>query len=449
MKRVHVLEFTTGLPQTALASLEAHDGAAWVIDVEGGRILASTVKGAALLGLVGGASAPLIDASTPALARLRALAVQPPANDDRTWEILVFWTRTGTVRPRCRVQFLDGDTRSLALVAAPFEAAPVRPSTAPLPLPADGDVSASLEEIARRIREGPIDITRRRPPRDEAEESEPTAKADAPAAPSDAPVTGTEPETTPDPAPAAEPEAAPRDALDRTVSVSERASLAHELKTPLSAIAAAAEIMKDERFGPLGASRYVDYATDILSSAVHMLTIIDRMLAEGGTHHDLNFVEIDPGAVLTAAVSELTPLAERAGIGLALELEPSLPHIVADATSLRQMVFNLVTNALKFTNRGGQVTVAVRYSVDGPLAISVADTGHGMTRADIDRLLDTRFTSGAHKQNGQNGSHGLGLGLPLVKALATANGAELVIDSAPGLGTTASVVFKKERVIPV
>jgi len=445
MKRVHVLEFAADLPQTALASLEAHDGAAWVIDVEGGRILASTVKGAALLGLVGGATtAPLLDASTPALARLRALAALPPA-DDRTWETLVFWTRTGTVRPRCRVQFLDGDARSLALVAAPFEAAAARvpPAPVPTPQPAGDDFSVSLEEIARRIREGPIDLTRARPQREAAEESEQTAEAHAPAAASD------EQSPAPEPAAAAEPASVPADVPDETVSVSQRAALAHELKTPLSAVAAAAEIMKDERFGPLGSSRYVDYATDILSSALHMLTIIDRMLAEGGTHHDLNFVEIDLGAVLTAAVSELMPLAERAGIGLSLELEPSLPHVVADATSLRQMVFNLVTNAIKFTNRGGEVTVAVRYSIDGPLAVSVADTGHGMTRADIDRLLDTRLASALHKQNGQNGSHGLGLGLPLVKALATANGAELVIDSAPGLGTTASVVFKKERVIPV
>lgn len=252
----------------------------------------------------------------------------------------------------------------------------------------------------------------------------------------------------------ASPAAAPRQAPS-TVPPSLRASLAHELKTPVSAIAAAAEVMKDERFGPLGTVRYLGYASDIHGSAQHVLGVIDRMLADAGAdtdpalQPDLDFAEIDAGDVLRAAVSQLAPLAERAGISLALELAPRLPHLVADATSLRQIVFNLLTNALKFTGRGGQVTVAARYDGGGPLTIAVSDTGTGMAHGEVERLLAAGRVRPPQRRDGSASTGGLGLGLPLVQALARANGAELILESTPGKGTSACVVFGKDRVIPV
>ncbi|WP_072396213.1 HAMP domain-containing sensor histidine kinase [Hyphomicrobium sp. CS1GBMeth3] len=249
-----------------------------------------------------------------------------------------------------------------------------------------------------------------------------------------------------------EPDAAPGVAAQApAVPRALRASLAHELKTPVSAIAAAAEIMRDERFGPLGSDRYVGYASDILDSAQHALGLIDRMLADGGATADqgdaarqLVFAEIAPDDVLRAAVSQLTPLAERAGLALSLELTPRLPHLIADATSLRQIVFNLVTNALKFTERGGRITVAAHYGGEGPLTIAVSDTGAGMTEDEVAQLLAGGGSSDRPRAGG-----GLGLGVPLVRALAEANGGKLTIASTPGQGTTASVVFAADHVIPV
>lgn len=240
-----------------------------------------------------------------------------------------------------------------------------------------------------------------------------------------------------------------------SLSPSVHASLAHELKTPIGAIAAAAEIMKDERFGPLGTARYVGYAADIHGSAQHMLVVIDRMLGGdagaqgGGAQHDLDFSEIDVADALRTTVSQLAPLAEQAGIMLSLHLPPRLPRVIADATSLKQIVLNLATNALKFTPRGGQVTVGARYSGEGPLTIAVSDTGPGIEEGEIERLLEPSGQPRAERHVARSADGGLGLGLPLARALAATNGAELVLESVPGKGTSARIVFSKDRVIPV
>jgi two-component sensor histidine kinase len=386
MNRRALVLFEEDLPAVVLAQLEAGGPeAAWLIDVEGGRILAANKSGAALLGVGGGeTSPPILDASMPALVRLRALASAPDQERDaaRT-EPLIFWTRDGALRLPCRFQITRAGPRALATVA--------------------------VHAPSQHIENGPA-----------------------------RPVTFASGPQTPDPG----------------FSPTLRARLAHELKTPLSAIAAAAEIMKEQRFGPLGTARYVGYASDIFGSAQHMLGVIERMLAEGNSHDPLSlvdtleFAEIDAGAVLQASVSQVTPLAERAGISLALELAPRLPHIVADVTSLRQIVFNLLTNAIKFTGRGGSVRVAARHEVDGPFTITVSDTGPGMTKREIADATNAMSAPRSERRSTSLGT-GLGLGLPIVRALAEANGADLIIESAPGRGTAASVVFRKERVIPV
>lgn len=419
MTPARVLTFAPDVPAAALALLAANGPAAWLIDVAGGRIPAANTAGSALLGLDCFVSQPLLDASMPALARLRDLA-RSVERDDKAPERLVFWGRNGVVRLRCRVQILAAWPQGLALVIALADGDLTRSAGPDEPAWsfAGGD-AARLKEIARRIREGQMTrLQTAHPPRELGSSK-----------PSDELATASQP----------------------SVPFSIRSSLAHELKTPVGAIAAAAEIMKDERFGPLGNARYVGYARDIHGSAQHVLGLIDRMLAEGRAAPEallpeLDIVEIDVGALLEASVSQLVPLAERAGLMLTLELVPRLPHVIADATSLRQIVFNLVTNALKFTERGGRITVAAHYDDDGPFSIVVSDTGPGMDAADVERLL---APGGAARRDDAASSEGLGLGLPLVRALAAANGAKLSIESEPGKGTSASVVFGKGRVVPV
>ena len=210
--------------------------------------------------------------------------------------------------------------------------------------------------------------------------------------------------------------------------------LAHELRTPLSAVIAYAEILKNEHFGPLANPRYQSYARDIYDSARHALGVVDSMLRGDRARSALPalaFADLDPVGVVESCLTVARPLAERAGLELGVELAPRLPRIVADELSLRQMLLNLLANAIKFARAGDRVTVAVAYDADGPLTISVADTGPGMTDAPKAEPA------------------GLGLGLPLTRALAAANGALLTIESAPGRGTQVTISFAKDRVVPV
>ena len=163
--------------------------------------------------------------------------------------------------------------------------------------------------------------------------------------------------------------------------------------------------------------------------------VVDSMLRGDRTRSALPsmaFADVDPAGIVESCLTVARPLAERAGLALGVELAPGLPRIVADELSLRQMLLNLLANAIKFARAGDRVSVAVGYDVDGPLTICVADTGpwHRPMRQ---RPKPT----------------GLGLGLPLTRALAAANGATLAIESAPGRGTRVTIAFAKNRLVPV
>ncbi|MCB1521026.1 MAG: HAMP domain-containing histidine kinase [Hyphomicrobiaceae bacterium] len=226
--------------------------------------------------------------------------------------------------------------------------------------------------------------------------------------------------------------------------------IAHELKTPLSAIVSAAEIMKDERFGPIGDERYLRYSRDIHESARHLLDVVERMLemkatpaaADGSTTYD--FVEVDLQKLVAATLSTVDVIAREAGVAIVPALGAQLPSVVADTTSLRQIVINLVTNALKFTPRGGTVTVACRAILDGPLILEVVDDGPGITDDEIDRILAADTNGPLTPRKGG----GFGIGLPLVKTLATANGGTLEIGRGASGGAVVRIVFPKSRLIP-
>lgn len=224
--------------------------------------------------------------------------------------------------------------------------------------------------------------------------------------------------------------------------------LAHELRTPLSAIVAAAEIMRDERFGPIGSQQYRGYSADIHDSARHALAVINSMIGHpepGGNTKPQQFVEIDINALVERTVSVMLPLAEQARLALPIALYPRLPHVIADATSIRQILLNVLTNAVKFTAPEGEVQISTHYVLDGPVRIEVCDTGAGMSEAAIRSSLDPLHPP----EPGPRAEGGLGLGLPLVRELAAANGAEISIESAEGKGTSVTLLFPKNRVIPV
>ena len=225
------------------------------------------------------------------------------------------------------------------------------------------------------------------------------------------------------------------------------ANMSHELRTPLNAIIGFSEIIKNQLLGPVGATRYREYATDIYRSGTHLLDIINDILdlskLEAGKL-DLHEREISVPDVVEDCLRLVRERAHQAGLRLTTEIAPDLPHLWADQRLVKQILLNLLSNAIKFTARGGQVTVAARIADSGELALVVADTGIGMSAADIEIALTPFGQVDSALTRRHQGS---GLGVPLVKSLIERHGGRLAIASQPGAGTAATVFFPVPRVL--
>jgi signal transduction histidine kinase len=221
------------------------------------------------------------------------------------------------------------------------------------------------------------------------------------------------------------------------------AKVSHEVRTPLNSIIGFTELMLQERFGPIGNKRYTGYVEDIHQSGLYALSLLNDLLdiskIEAGKF-ELNFTAVDVAEIVEDCAASLQPLAKRSRIVLRTSLAPDLPTVVADPRRLKQILLNLLTNAIKFTKEGGQVIVSGTL-VDGELRIRVRDNGVGMTRDEIAFAMQPfhQLDTAPRKQTGT------GLGLPVTKALVDANRARLVLSSEPGIGTSADVIFPAER----
>ena len=225
------------------------------------------------------------------------------------------------------------------------------------------------------------------------------------------------------------------------------ANMSHELRTPLNAIIGFSEIAKGEIFGPLGSPRYRDYMEDIHSSGEHLLEVINDILdiskVEAG-ELDLNEEPVRLADVIADSLRLVTPRAEQAGLALTHTIDPSLPELRADARMVKQGLINLLSNAVKFTPEGGQVRVDARCRPGGPLVVSVADSGIGIAKSDIPRVLSPfGQVEGSLSRNFQ----GTGLGLSIAKSFVEAHGGKLQIESKPGEGTVVSLCFPPERIV--
>jgi len=255
---------------------------------------------------------------------------------------------------------------------------------------------------------------------------------------------------TPAPVPgvAAPPEPAPEPtrALD-TKAASRRldflAKVSHEVRTPLNSIIGFTELMLQERFGPIANPRYKGYTEDIHQSGLYALSLLNDLLdiskIEAGKF-ELDFTAVDVAEIVEACVASLQPLAKRARIVLRTSLVDNLPLVVADPRRLKQILLNLLTNAIKFTKEGGQVIVSGTL-VDGELRLRVRDSGVGMRKDEIAYAMQPfhQLDTAPRRQSGT------GLGLPLTKALTDANRARLELASEPGVGTSADIIFPAER----
>jgi signal transduction histidine kinase/CHASE2 domain-containing sensor protein len=225
------------------------------------------------------------------------------------------------------------------------------------------------------------------------------------------------------------------------------ANMSHELRTPLNAIIGFSEIMKIEALGPIGSPQYADYAGDIHDSGQHLLQVINDILdvskIEAG-RFEISEQEFDVRVVVESCMRIVDGWKDRAGKTLDVTLDETLPGILADPRVFKQILLNLLSNAMKFTEEGGRVALTVNREPQGTLRIAVADTGIGIPADEIPNL-----TKPFHQVDGslERKHEGSGLGLALVAAFVELHQGALEIESTLGEGTTMTVVLPPERLL--
>ncbi|KAB0680409.1 PAS domain-containing sensor histidine kinase [Aureimonas leprariae] len=225
------------------------------------------------------------------------------------------------------------------------------------------------------------------------------------------------------------------------------ANISHELRTPLNAIIGFADVMASECFGPIGNERYVEYLGDIKRSGHHVLDLVNDLLdiskIEAG-RMELSFEAVSLNEVLAEVVATMQPQANRERVIVRSNLPASVPPVVADRRTIRQIALNLLSNSVRFTPAGGQIIASTTYTAEGDVLLRVRDSGIGMTPSEIEIAL-TPFQQVHRPDEGR--STGTGLGLPLTKAMAEANRASFAIRSTPGEGTLVEIAFPSQRVL--
>jgi signal transduction histidine kinase len=385
-----------------------------IVDAGAGALLGANAAGLGLWGLDGDlVPAVALDRAMPALACLRQIADAEP---NAQHETLAFWTPRGLLASPCSRRRLSpgfGDAIFLiawdharedasgSAVSAPAD--PARPSLANALAEAG---SLGLGQIARRIREKSL--------------------------------------AQPGPAPMARP-AALTAASGAEGNV--LANLAHELRTPLAAVIALAEIMTEEHLGPLPNERYRGYLRDIRDSARHGLALVDSLAAGDGTASseiELVHSEVDLNEAARFCIATMQPLASKAGMVLDTAFAKELPWVVADTRCVRQILLNLLSNSVKYAGAGAHVTVRTGHELARQAWIEVADTGPGIAPEIAASTLEQVARPAAAGQQASTG-----LGLPLSRRLARANGARLQIESGASGGTVVRIAFTSERMVPV
>jgi two-component system cell cycle sensor histidine kinase PleC len=225
------------------------------------------------------------------------------------------------------------------------------------------------------------------------------------------------------------------------------ATMSHELRTPLNAIMGFSEVMKTEILGPLSNPTYREYAANIHDSGSHLLHLINEILdlsrIEAG-RYDLNEEALRLADIAEDGHRLLKLRAKNKNLRVIEDLDPSLPPVWADARAMRQIVLNLMSNALKFTPQGGTVKLTVGTAGDGSHFISVRDTGPGIPQEEIPKVMQA-FGQGSLALHSAEG--GTGLGLPIVKKLIELHGGRFELRSELRKGTEAIVFMPRQRVL--
>lgn len=225
------------------------------------------------------------------------------------------------------------------------------------------------------------------------------------------------------------------------------ANMSHELRMPLNAIIGFSEVMKDEMFGPLGTEKYKEYAKLVNSGGAHLLAIVNDVLdmsriEVGRVELSDDHVELDE---LYEDVRKLMSMAtQKKNIALEIgELSPEAPHTCCDRLRLRQVLLNLLGNAVKFTPENGTIRIDTEFPVNGGVKIAVSDTGIGIPEDQLAHVLEP-FGQVEDAYSREHG--GAGLGLPISKALIEQHGGTLTLTSERGVGTTLTIFLPEDRI---
>jgi signal transduction histidine kinase len=215
--------------------------------------------------------------------------------------------------------------------------------------------------------------------------------------------------------------------------------ISHELRSPLNAILGFSDVMREEVFGPMGNPRYRAYVEDIHRSGRHLLSLVNDLLDVGKLQagkFELHEEIIDLVEVIAEVADRARHDAQKRGLSITTEAPTSL-RVNADRRAMVQILTNLVSNAVKFSNPNGCVTIRLTSGKD--IVMQVMDQGIGVAPEDLPKIFDS-FTQGAHTRGGT------GLGLSIVKQLAELHGGVATAESEPGRGATMTIRLPKSRI---
>jgi signal transduction histidine kinase len=223
------------------------------------------------------------------------------------------------------------------------------------------------------------------------------------------------------------------------------ANMSHELRTPLNAIIGFSEIISGGHLGHLENPRHLEYAHDIHSSGLHLLSIINDVLdmskIEAGKL-DIHDDEIAVRSLLEGALRMVRERARAQRVDLVCDVADPDHVIVGDERALKQCLLNLLSNAIKFSEPGGTITIATSIDAEGSSLLTVADHGIGMSDEELERALQPFGQANTSTTRTYGGT---GLGLPITQGLVEAHGGTMSITSSPGQGTRVSVTLPAER----
>lgn len=223
------------------------------------------------------------------------------------------------------------------------------------------------------------------------------------------------------------------------------ANISHELRTPLNAIIGFSDLMQREMLGPLGNEQYSSYIRDIHQSGSHLHDVINDILdlskIEAG-QMELQETMVDVKRTIERCIRVVATRADDHGLTLSTDLPDTLPSIFADERKLKQILINLISNAVKFTTKGGSITIDAASGSDEGVTIRVIDTGIGIAAENLPKV----FRPFEQVDNSLSRAHeGTGLGLPLTKSLVELHGGSIEIESELGVGTIVSVRLPANR----